>query len=84
MKTLSTYALSSFVGHAWADQRHYGWCGWYWGNQEGSVNPDAQEGRTFKPLPAKSTQRRFSRWLHNAGHPTHFRWSPIQSVVQLV
>ena len=74
-------ALLSFVGQcAWADQRHAYVLVWMVIGviHEGSVNltrwlahvqTSAQE--------AQSTQRRFSRWLHNARiHPTHL-YSPL-------
>ncbi len=74
-------ALLSFVGQcAWADQRHTYVLVWMvigviarWKCESdarlGHVQTSAQD--------AQSTQRRFSRWLHNARiHPTHLQRIP--------
>lgn len=79
-------ALSSFVGQcAWADQRHAYVLVWMVIGviHEGSVNLTRWLGHVqTRARDAQSTQRRFSRWLHNARiHPTHLYGSLIQSAL---
>lgn len=79
-------ALLSFVGQCtWADQRHIYVLVWMVIGviQEGSMNLTRWLVHVQTPArDAQSTQRRFSRWLHNTRiHPTYLYGSLIQSAL---
>jgi hypothetical protein len=79
-------ALLSFVGQcAWADQRHAYVLVWMVIGviPSGSMNLTRWLVHVQTPArDAQSTQRRFSRWLHNTRiHPTHLYGSLIQSAL---